>query len=93
MKEPRLTYAYFSVYNREKGRAEVYQMVTQPFGVTHSVYCFLWFAKMLRFIATRGLFLMNANFYDDFVLLWRQEIRDSANHACNGIGITVLRYS
>lgn len=36
-----LKFAYFSVFNRRKGRAEVYRMLTPPFGATHSVYSFL----------------------------------------------------
>ena len=59
----------------------MYQMLTLPFGATHSVYCFLRLAKMLHLIAARGLFVMNTNFYDDFVLVSRAETQDSAKHA------------
>lgn len=56
-----LRYAYFSVYNCEKSCTEVYQMVTLPCGATHSVYAFLRLAKMLHFIAAKGLYLMNTS--------------------------------
>ena len=81
IRESHLKYAYFSIFNHETEQAEVYQMLTLPFGATHSVYCFLRFAKMLHFIAARGLFVMNTNFYDDFVLVSRAETQDSAKHA------------
>ena len=81
IRESHLKYAYFSIFNHETEQAEVYQMQTLPFGATHSVYCFLRLAKMLHFIAARGLFAMNTNFYDDFVLVSRAETQDSAKHA------------
>ena len=81
IRESHLKYAYFSIFNHETEHAEVYQMQTLPFGATHSVYCFLRFAKMLHFIAARGQFVMNTNFYDDFVLVSRAETQDSAKHA------------
>ena len=81
VKEEHLRYAYFSIYNCQKGHAEVYQLVTLPFGATHSVYAFLRFAKMLHFIATRGLYLLSANFFDDFILLSRPAAQENASRA------------
>ena len=81
IRESHLKYAHFSIFNHETEQAEVYQMLTLPFGATHSVYCFLRLAKMLHLIAARGLFVMNTNFYDDFVLVSRAETQDSAKHA------------
>ena len=81
IRESHLRYAYFCIYNCEQGHAEVYQMVTLPFGATHSVYCFLRFARMLHCIAARGLYLMNTSFFDDFILLSRPPAADSASLA------------
>ena len=47
---------------------EVYQLLTFPFGATHSVYSFLRLARLLYTIATRGLHLLTTNFYDDYIL-------------------------
>lgn len=69
--EVHLKYAFFSVYNHCKDCAEIYQLVTLPFGATHSVYCFLRLARLLHSLAARGLYLINTNFYDDFVMLSR----------------------
>eukprot|EP00438_Fugacium_kawagutii_P036299 Skav217420 [mRNA] locus=scaffold2674:532342:553051:- [translate_table: standard] len=63
-----LKYAYFAVYNCELGRPQIYQLLTLPFGATHSVYCFLRLSRMLFSVATKGLYLLTTNFYDDFIL-------------------------
>ena len=76
-----LKYAYFSVYNHIKGCAEIYQLVTLPFGATHSVYCFLRLARMLHSLAARGLYLVNTNLYDDFVMLSRPASAVSADQS------------
>ena len=81
VREEHLRYAYFSIYNCQKGHAEVYQLVTLPFGATHSVYAFLRFAKMLHFIATQGLYLLSTNFFDDFILLSRPAAQENASRA------------
>ena len=73
-----LKFAYFSIYNCEKQCAEVYKMKTLPVGATHSVYNFLRLARMLFAIATRALFLMTTNFYDDFVLASTPGLRESS---------------
>ena len=59
-----LKFAYFSIYNHERNRPEIYRMKTLPFGATHSVYNFLRLARALHSIAARGLYLLNTNFYD-----------------------------
>ena len=46
----------------------MYQLLTLPFGATHSVYSFLRLARLLYTIATRGLYLLTTNFYDDYTL-------------------------
>lgn len=74
-------YAYFSLYNVQRGRVEIYRLRTMPFGATHSVYRFLRLAWALYAIATRGLFLMCTNFYDDFILASRASLCDSARNS------------
>lgn len=69
IREDHLKYSYFRVYNWERDKPEIYQMVTLPFGATHSVYNFLRLARLIHSVAARGLYLINTNFYDDFVLL------------------------
>ena len=64
-------FAYFRVCNHCKSCVEIYQLKMMPFGATHSVYCFLWLARMLYWIATQGLFLFTTNFYDDFLQMSR----------------------
>ena len=59
---------FFCIYNCETGGPEVYQLLTLPFGATHSVYSFLRLARLLYTIATRGLYLLTTNFYDDYIL-------------------------
>ena len=76
-----LKYAYFSVYNCEVGAAEIYQLLTLPFGATHSVYSFLRLAKMIHFAACKALRLINTNFYDDFVLLSKPGCSASAGNS------------
>ena len=78
IKQSHLKYAYFSVYNHRKGCAEMYRMLTLPFGATHSVYSFLRLARMLYSIATRGLMLMTTNFYDDFILASPRSLTSSS---------------
>ena len=63
-----LKYSYFVVYNCELGKPQIYQLLTLPFGATHSVYCFLRLSRMLFTVATKGLYLLATNFYDDFIL-------------------------
>ena len=79
--ESHLKYAYFSIYNCKKQKAGIYQLVTLPFGATHQVYCFLRLARMLHSMACRALYLLNTNFYDDFVLLARPGSAGTAGHS------------
>ena len=81
IRQDHLKYAYFSVYNCELHRPEIYQLVTLPFGATHSVYNFLRLARMIHSIGARAVYLINAHFYDDFVLLSRPAGKASAGHA------------
>ena len=74
-----LKFAYFSIYNCETDQVEVYRLKTLPFGATHSVYNFLRLARMLCTIMVRGLFLLTANFYDDFILASSPQLRVSAS--------------
>jgi len=71
-------FSYFSVYNCETERAEIYQLRTMPFGATHSVYCFLRLSRALFSLAVRGLHLLTTNFYDDFILASRPGLSFSA---------------
>ena len=79
IKEFHLKYAFFSVYNHELGEPQVYQLVTLPFGATHSVYSFLRLSRMLYSVATRCLFLLTTNFYDDCILASRPALADSSS--------------
>ena len=74
-----LKFAYFSIYNCETNRVEVYRLKTLPFGATHIVYNFLRLARMLYTIMVRGLFLLTTNFYDDFILASPPQLRESAS--------------
>ena len=76
-----LKYSYFAIYNCELDRAEVYQLLTLPFGATHSVYSFLRLSRMLYSIATRALFLLTTNFYDDFILASMPNSTESAKNS------------
>ena len=79
IKEEHLKFAYFSVYNCELRRVEVYRLKTLPFGATHSVYNFLRLSRMLYAIATRALYLLTTNFYDDFLLASAPELKESSS--------------
>ena len=76
-----LKYAFFSIYNCEERKPEIYQLLALPFGATHSVYSFLRLARLIHSIAARGLYVLNTNFYDDFVLLSKPESCKSADLA------------
>ena len=71
-------FAYFSIFNCKTGRAEIYRLKTMPFGATHSVFCFLRLSRMLFAIATKGLYLLSTNFYDDFILAAQVDLQQSA---------------
>eukprot|EP00435_Cladocopium_sp_Y103_P067586 s1136_g30.t1 len=68
VREDHLKFSRFCIYNCETGKPEIYQLLTLPFGATHSVYGFLRLSRMLYTIATRGLYLLTTNFCDDFIL-------------------------
>jgi hypothetical protein len=68
IREYHLRFSYFCIYNCETDQPETYQLVTLPFGATHSVYSFLRLARMLYTICTRQFFLLTTNFYDDYIL-------------------------
>ena len=60
-----MKFAYFSVYNREIGKAQIYHLKTLPFGATHSVYnsdSFLRLSRMLYWIAVKGLKLIKEQY-------------------------------
>ena len=76
-----LCFSCFCIYNCESNRAEIYQLLTLPFGATHSVYSFLRLARMLYTICTRQLFLLTTNFYDDYILASLPNSVDSAKNS------------
>ena len=76
-----LPFAFFSVWNWKIEKPEIYQLRTLPFGAVHSVYNFLRLARMIYFMATKGLFLLTTNFYDDFILATRPSLEESAKNA------------
>ena len=76
-----LKYSFFSVFDPQLKQPLVYRLKTLPFGAVHSVYCFLRLAKAIHAIATRALFLITTNFYDDFILAAPDELKDSSRHS------------
>ncbi len=87
IKSDHLKFAYFSIYNCEFDKVEVYRLKTLPFGATHSVYNFLRLARMLYTIMVRGLYLMTTDFYDDFILASPPQMRESA---ANGMELVFM---
>eukprot|EP00435_Cladocopium_sp_Y103_P071499 s101_g37.t1 len=81
VREDHLRFSYFCIYNCESGQPELYQLLTLPFGASHSVYSFLRLSRMLYTIATRGLYLLTTNFYDDFILGSFPNSVESAKHS------------
>ena len=81
IKEDHLRFSFFSIYNCERDCAEIYQLVTLPFGATHSVYSFLRLSRALHTLAARALYLINTNFYDDYILASKPGSVDSARHS------------
>ena len=81
IKKEHLKFGYFSFYNMEIGEAQIYRLSTLPFGATHSVYSFLRLARMLYWIAVKGLRLLTTNFYDDFILASPPSLKDSARNS------------
>lgn len=74
-------FGYISLYNHELGEAQIYRLKTLRFGATHSVYCFLRLARTIYAVATLGLKLLTANFYDDFILASEPGLVDSSKNA------------
>lgn len=81
IKPEHLKFSFFTIFNCRTDRAEIYQLYTLPFGATHSVYNFLRLAKVIFSIATRGLYLITTNFYDDFILASRRGLVESARQS------------
>ena len=80
IKSEHLKFSYFSIYNCELGKVQIYRLRTLPFGATHSVYSFLRLSRMLYAIAVRGLRLMTTNFYDDFILTSPPGLKESSQN-------------
>ncbi len=78
IKESHLKFGYFCIYNHLTGKPEIFRSLSLPFGATHSVYSFLRLARMLHAIATRQLFLITTNFFDDFILASPEGLSDSS---------------
>ena len=76
-----LKFSYFSIWNHRLGHAQIFQLLTLPFGAVHSVYNFLRLARMLYFVATKGLFLLTTSFYDDFILASKPSLVESSKNA------------
>ena len=72
---------YFCLHNIKRGCNDFYRLRTMPFGATHSVYCFLRLAKLLHAIASRALYLLCTNFYDDYILASKSSLRESASNS------------
>ena len=87
IRQDHLCFSYFCIYNCESGKAEIYQLLTLPFGATHSVYSFLRLARMLYTICTRQLFLLTTNFYDDYILA---SLPNSVESAKNSMELVFL---
>ena len=81
IREDHLCFSFFSIYNCERQCAEVYQLLTLPFGATHSVYSFLRLSKSLYTLAARALYLLTTNFYDDYILASRPSSVESARNS------------
>ena len=81
IKSEHLKFGYFSVYNMELGEVQIYRLRTLPFGATHNVYSFLRLARMLYWIAVKGLRLLTTNFYDDFILASPPSLKESARNS------------
>ena len=79
--EEHLRFSFFCIFNCETGKPEIYQLLTLPFGATHSVYSFLRLARMLYTICTRELYLLTTNFYDDYILASLPRSVDSAKNS------------
>ena len=80
IKSEHLKFGYFSIYNFELGRAQIYRLKRLFFGATHSVYSFLRLSRMLYAIAVRGLRLLTTNFYDDFILASPPGLKESSQN-------------
>lgn len=74
-------FAYFSIYNKELGKAQIYRFKTLPFGATHSVHSFLRLSGMICWISVKCLKLITTNFFDDFILASPPSLRESAKNS------------
>ena len=68
-----LSFAFVAVYNPEKGKAEVFQLLAAPFGAIRSVYSFLRLSNAIWYIGVKALNLIWSCFFDDYVVFSKDE--------------------
>ena len=76
-----LSFAFVAVYNPDKARAEVYQLLAAPFGATRSVYSFLRLSNAVWYIGVKALNLIWSCFFDDYVIFSRDEHVNNAEQS------------
>ena len=81
IRKDHLRFAFFSVFNHKENRPQIYQLLTLPFGATHSVYNFLRLSRMIYMLAVKGLALITTNFYDDYILATHPALSESSKNA------------
>jgi hypothetical protein len=76
-----LSFAFVAVYNPDKARAEVFQLLAAPFGATRSVYSFLRLSNAVWYIGVKALNLIWSCFFDDYVVFSRDEHVNNAEQS------------
>ena len=73
MAKESLSFAFVAVYNPERAKAEIFQLLAAPFGATRSVYSFLRLSNAIWYTGVKALNLIWSCFFDDYVVFSRDE--------------------
>ena len=76
-----MSFAFVAVYNPDKARAEVFQLLAAQFGATRSVYSFLRLSNAVWYIGVKALNLIWSCFFDDYVVFSRDEHVNNAEQS------------
>ena len=73
--------AVIAVWNPALPKVELFQQLALPFGASASVLSFNWVAVALGAVLTRSLLIGSTGFYDDFTIIERGRLAQSATES------------
>ena len=81
--------SYIAIHDPVRSKPSYFRMNALPFGAIKSVFSFLRLSHSLWFLGTKGLGLPWTNYFDDYILMSRQEIAD-VSAACASLLFKLL---